>query len=435
MLITKGISVQRYQGILNIGIGLFFSLTILIPLWALVGYVLFERNDLGSAYLSMSGRETPIKKVLGPSESLLDESIISLTNNEMCPIPFPDIASELVFLQHLIRPDCKKKNEVFLLGLEKSAQKRLVSIGEKVFLDVNKEKKLIFSELETPFWIDLICKKENEMEVDFHVCFSEENGGVIFEKNERLILQEKKDFVHSSGMEKGELGALTAFLGKVNICESDLLIEIYGGKSFDSVKNSFRMCGESLSTPLYIKPGDLFIWRDGKLEVGEGDTEGYPLLLVRGIDQHKCEMWLWDKEGVYGKLITLQMTRGVPSSLKLQDFFLKLHQRTEASVTCQLHGRNVVLRKRDWLLYSKGRFRNLRTSDEVKDYLRYALKGELFIFDGIVKKDGVSLLVGQLFNEERSQVRKVEIPLSEKKKMIPTKKREPKAAAVQVKDE
>jgi hypothetical protein len=124
-----------------------------------------------------------------------------------------------------------------------------------------------------------------------------------------------------------------------------------------------------------------------------------------------------------------------PSILKIGDFFNKIHQRTEFSVTCQLHNRNVILRKGDWFLYHKGNFRSLRTPDEIKDYLRYALKGELFIFDGIVKKEGVTLFAGHLFNEERTGIKKIEIPLLERKKTQPIKKKESKVVPVQVKDE
>ena len=440
MLVDKGISIHKYQLVLNTGNALFFSLTILIPLWSLMHYVILEKSDSGrnswsNSFLSSSLRSFPSSK----GGSLSENSFIAPAQERVCLLPLPELSKQLVVLEHIARPDCVKNGKLLLFGIEGSRQKLLVNIGEKVFLDCKNEKEISFSEEIGPFWFEANLLGDGQVEVALHAEFKGDNQEVIYKEVQNISLLMKKDFELASHGEKGTLAPIIDYLGKVKICETDLLIEMYGGKSFDDVKGSYRMYSDKIRAPFFIKPGDLFVWKDGGLEEGKGATQeatkGFPLLMIKSLDMQKCELLLWDTDGMYGKPITLAIGMAIPSQLKVQEFFLKLHQRTDASVTCQLHKRNVIIRKGDWLLYSKGKFRNLRTFDEVNDYLRYALKGELFIFDGLVKKEGITSFVGHLFNEERTQAKNVDLVLSERKKPAPLKKKDTKVLPVQVKDE
>jgi hypothetical protein len=435
MLIEKEISVSSYQRILNLGIALFFSLAVLIPLGAFVESVLLDSSDFSSnSWSSLIGREkeSEKKRVLSTDEKIKN-SFISFNTNVLKNFPFPELEKQFVILEHISRPDFIKKEGLFLIGLENSHEKRLASQGQKIFLECKNEEKISFSDENTPFWLEFYVKENGLVEVRLFSEFKERDDSVFYSYNQVFVTSFKKDFSQSSGFEKNDLAPMIAFLGKIKVSEPDLLIEMYGGKTFESVKGLYRMSNNL--DHFFIKAGELFAWRNGKLESEKNKTLNYPLLLVKSIDAYKCEMVLWDVEGIYCKSVTIPVSKSLPSALKIGDFFNKIHQRTEVSVTCQLHNRNIILRKGDWFLYHKGSFRNLRTADEIKDYLRYALKGELFIFDGIVKKEGVTLFAGHLFNEERTGIKKIEIPLAERKKTQPIKKKESKVAPVQVKDE
>lgn len=436
MLVDKGISIHKYQLVLNTGIALFFSMTILIPLWALMYYVIFEKPDSGRnnwASSFLGPRSSPLLK--GKKVGVSENSFMAPAAQKVCLLPLPELSKQLVVLEHIARPDGVENGKSLLFGIEGSCQKLLINMGEKVFLDCKNEKEIRFSKEIGPFWMEVNHFENGGVDVALHAEFKCDNQEILYKEVQNISLLMKKDFDRSSNGEKGSLAPIIDYLGKVKICETDLLIEMYGGKSFEGVKGSYRMYSDKSRAPFFIKPGDLFIWKDGGLEEGKGATVGFPLLMVKSLDTQKCEFILWDTDGLYGKPIMIAIGMTIPSQLKPQEFFLKLHQRTDASVTCQLHKRNVILRKGDWLLYSNGRFRNLRTFDEVKDYLRYALKGELFIFDGLVKNEGITSFVGHLFNEERTQTKKVELVLSERKRAVPLKKRETKQVSVQVKDE
>ncbi len=435
MLIEKEISICSYQKILNLGIALFFGLTVLIPLGAFVESVLFDSSDFSSnswASLIAKEKENEKKRILAIDEKI-ENSFISFNVNELKSFPFPELEKQFVILEHISRPDFIKKEGLFLIGLENSREKRLASQGQKIFLQCKNEREISFADEKTPFWCEFYLKENDAVEVLLSLEFKEKDHPPFYSHNQVFTTNFKKDFSMGGESEKNDLAPVIAFLGKIKVSEPDVLIEMYGGKTFESVKGLYRMSNNS--DHFFIKPGELFVWRDGRLQSEKNKTLNYPLLLVKSIDAYKCEMVVWDVEGVYSKSVIIPVSKSLPSTVKIGDFFNKIHQRTEVSVTCQLHNRNVILRKGDWFLYQKGRFRSLRTADEIKDYLRYALKGELFIFDGIVKKEGVTLFVGHIFNEERTGIKKIEIPLTERKKTQPIKKKESKVAPVQVKDE
>lgn len=435
MLVEKPISTCSYIRILNVGIALFFTLTTLIPLSAFIFSVLFDTSDLhtnawSSIFFKDNGNEKRKGSLTGKK---IENSFIFLNNNEMKMAFLPNFEKQFVLLQHVARPDLVKKEDLYLVGLESSHEKRLASQGEKIFLTCKDDEEIFFAKRETPFWCQFYLKENKEVEVHLFADLKGEDKTSLYSYNQVFKTEFKKDFIQSGESEKNELAPLSAFLKRVKVTEPDLLIQMYGGKTFDSVKGLYRMSSDSKC--FYIKQGDLFVWRGENLEQEKSRTQNHPLLLVKSLDSYNCEVVLWDSEGIYNKSITIPVGKTSGSSIKIGDFFHKIHQRTDASVTCQLDRRNVIIRKGDWFLMDKGHFRNLRTAEEIKDYLRYRIKGELFIFDGIVKKEGVTLFAGHLFNEERTVLKKVEIPLAERKKAPPIKKKETKVAPQQVKDE
>ncbi len=437
MLVEKGISLRKYQMVLNTGIAIFFSMTILIPLYSLMHYVILEKSDFrwNSWAGSFSESKSDNKKKGIQNEFFLTNSFLSCENKQVYSLPLPLISKSLVLLEHNPRPDQILIEKACLFGIEGGLEKKLFFNREKIFLDCKNENTFSFSDRETPFWIEVIAEKDGLLEAALHVQFEDDKQDLHYERIQNITFKKQKDLSSQNFTETGVIASIIDYLKMSRVCEADLLIEMYGGDTFTNVKGLYRMYNADIQAPFFIKTGDLFVWREGKIEEAKNTTQGLPLLKVKSLNEHKCEFLLWDAEGLYGKSYQIDIGKASPPLVKPQDVFLKIHQRTDASISCQLYKHNIVLRKGDWLLCSNGKFKNLRSFDEVKDYLRYALKGELFIFDGLVKKDGITSFVGHLFNEERTQTKKVELPLSEKKKQTPLKKKEAKVLPVQVKDE
>ncbi len=72
-------------------------------------------------------------------------------------------------------------------------------------------------------------------------------------------------------------------------------------------------------------------------------------------------------------------------------------------------------------------WRNLRRKEEIESCLHHRIKGELFIFDSLEKEQGRWVVKGNLFDEMRTQVQSVSMPIemenktgkSRKKRKIP----------------
>ncbi len=422
MLVNVGVSSLRIQRVLNWGIVIFFSLIVFIPFGMFISsIVLYEFDFQGNARFSNS---VSVEKALSlPDEGLLDSSFISLRGDRVSSLLLPEVARKLAFFENFVRPDADIGEEVYLIELKGSGLRRFVLKGERVFLNWLSGSEISFSGVETPFWFQVISKGENALSVELHVEFRSEKGDIFYSESQLVALEEIK-YTEAFDGELVELSPIIAYLNGCKIFDPDILLELYGGESFKDVKGLYRIHSERNESPLYIKPGELFVWKEGRLVKEKLRSKDFPLILIKGIDNQKCEMVLWGREGFYSKTFFLPVTKVAPPSFKISESFLKLHQRTDYSATFQFLNRNSIIRKGDWILCSKDRFRNLRTFTELKECLSYTLKGELFIFDGIVKKEGLTFFTGSLFNEERTVVKKVEIAFSEPKKIAPFKKKE-----------
>ena len=77
-------------------------------------------------------------------------------------------------------------------------------------------------------------------------------------------------------------------------------------------------------------------------------------------------------------------------------------------------------------------WRNLRRKEEIESCLQHQIKGDLFIFDALEKEQGRWVLRGTLFDEMRTQVHTISVPIetegktgkNRKKRRIPFAPRE-----------
>lgn len=76
-----------------------------------------------------------------------------------------------------------------------------------------------------------------------------------------------------------------------------------------------------------------------------------------------------------------------------------------------------MLKQGDWMLKTAQGWHLLKKTDLLDQALQFAMRGELFIFDELVKENGKSVVKGHLFDEMRVQMVPVSIPIiSEKEK-------------------
>jgi hypothetical protein len=288
----------------------------------------------------------------------------------------------------------------------------LLCLGQKIYLDPVDRDTIRFSKEKTPFSIEIQAILNKQLDLLFKVDYPEFNQEMQFSL-------EEKPLQSTSISETGVVGEMRRFLNKSVIYPPDLLRAQYGGAEFSKTKGLHRL--ELKEEVLFFKAGDLFVWKEGRFLPGEKETRGIPLLYVKSIEQGQCHYILWDEVGLVSCAAQLPIVQPKTISSKMGSILVRLHQRTDSSVSCILQNKSMILKEGDWLLCSKRGWHNLRSPKELKEYLRYALKGELFIFDGIVKKGTGTFFTGHLFDETRAVCQKVELPLKPEVAVKPIK--------------
>ena len=86
--------------------------------------------------------------------------------------------------------------------------------------------------------------------------------------------------------------------------------------------------------------------------------------------------------------------------------------RSSSQVAWTIGKRRFILKEGDWLLKVGRSWRNLKTEKDIEDCLSHRLKGELFIFDSIEKQQGKVFVKGHLFDEMRTHVTELKIPVA-----------------------
>ena len=205
----------------------------------------------------------------------------------------------------------------------------------------------------------------------------------------------------------------------------DQLISIYGGLEYSDYQGNYRLTlfyGNQIDH-LFVKKGDLLVLEEGRWKLSQGETQNKPLAKIESIQGSSVELVLWDEEGISSANLFLPVIVGSSFSAPMPEVFRKLYKRTETSVMCDLSGKSTIIRKGDWVIKQGKKWRSLRSVNDLKDFLGYVLKGELFIFDGIEIRDGSNYFTGHYFNNERTQVLKVDLKLNDKsqKKKNPSK--------------
>ena len=394
MLAKEQISPYQYDLILQKG---FFCL-----LFCLGGFALFLFGGLVSIEPKNEYRESD-----GGWASSTKFFPKALLERDPFWIPLEDLFKQLFFYKVPIRPDWSSKGELILLGIEGCEEKSLLKEGKRVYLDCKKEGEIFFSkEGITPFWVELLLEEKGEARVFFNTEYRDKEGEASLK---RYFLKERR------GVYSGQhLQSLVAYLGKMKLYEPDCLFDLYGGEAFSQVKGCYRLWQEEKEEMFFIQLGDTLVWKEGRLSSCLEKSDQYPLLQVEEIEPHKCKIAFWSIDGLEKASIDLFIEDRL-SFFTPKEFLEKVYQRTGGSVICYLNRDRIILREGDWFLKLKNHWRNVHSLEELKSYLTYSLKGELFIFDKIEKRENGLYFIGTLFNEKRTVAKRVETLINREK--------------------
>jgi len=331
--------------------------------------------------------------------------------------PLPDLKKEMCFYGKNTRPDVTVYDLLMHIGLIRSGERHKVISGQKLYLTCseNGPPALHFSSKPTPLWIMPSMTEKGETLVEVGVYLQSD-------QNEKLI-EETKSFAIEQVMRHETLPhhdlhfkEALASLEKSEWWDPDLLYETYGGEIYHSLGDQERVTfiGELERCVTNIKKENAFIWKEEKWEpitIGQA-SRGYPLALVKKLSGEELQWELWSAEGLEKTVITKKKHHLPKLNLRVEEVFSRIRQRTASRISCRIGKTTAILKEGDWLLKTQNGWRVLISLKEIEDVLSFKTKGELFVFEGIEKKEGKPIFSGTFFDEMRTQKLTVNIPIA-----------------------
>lgn len=331
------------------------------------------------------------------------------------------LSHEIVLLVPSSRPgDGQSVGQQLLLGLKNSREKLNIPNGEVIYLDCqfsNDESphQLQFSSKPSQIWLKPVILDPSSILIEAGLSKDENASHCEF------VLK-----ANSSGLQAtSEENLFYASLKKAKWWGSDVLFQLYGGKEYQNLKNKqkIELKGDP-SSFLYIAQGDYLTFQNGKWEItdlAEAPLSS-PLAYVKEMTANQLKLTVWDEKGFAFDEIKLTL-EGKQKGASQNEIFSSIRFRTATQVTCLIGKRRVILKCGDWLLKTGAGWRNLNKLSEIEAYLTHQLKGELFIFDSIEKKEDKFFVKGHLIDEMRSSAFSMTLPVIYEKKTKTSKKK------------
>lgn len=330
------------------------------------------------------------------------------------------LADELAVVAYNSRPDIDLKESKILLALKAGKEQLTLSNGRTLYLKESEQGKgLSSSEAATGLWVKPILL---------------DNGTVLIEAGRKIASGEEHGqfILAQQGGSRSQSGLSFAKELKTARCyPNDLLIQKYGGREFSSWRDKvvLEFSKDSGTYALFASPGDDLIYESGEWSIANSREEmkkDLPVAKVRAVTGKAIEIEAWDDTGFYPVHVNVEMEKQGRIQLKPETMPTAIRMRSGTQVSCAFGKRRMILKQGDWLLKTTTGWRNLRKWEDIDQYLHHRINGELFIFDGIEKEGGRTVLKGHLFDESRTYMQPIALPVdAEKTKTKTSRKRKP----------
>lgn len=322
------------------------------------------------------------------------------------------LADELVLIAYNSRPDVDPKEAKILFSLKNGKEQINVPNGRTIYLkESDQGKGLHSSDQATSLWVKPILL---------------ENGAILVEARRKLVSkegvagEEKGQFVVTQGgvPTRSAGSPFAKALKSARVFSQDLLIQKYGGREYEAWRNKAVLeIAETASYACFVSAGDFLLFESGEWNVCpfEELKPDQPIAHVKSISASGVELEIWDETGFCPVQFKLEMEKQERLQLKPEMMPSSIRLRSNSQVSCAFGKRRVILKQGDWLLKTPVGWKNLRRAEEIEQYLQHRLKGELFIFDAIEKEQGRSVVKGHLFDETRTQMQPLSLPIEVEK--------------------
>lgn len=329
----------------------------------------------------------------------------------------PDMSKELLILAKNVRPDRAAKDASLRLALKGSQEEYIAKNGEQVFLSCdasigNGSTAYHFSDRKTPLWIRPTILDQKEVLVEVGIFMPSKETETFVEEKTQFIVQ------HQILTSNGQSGSrpFVAALEEAKLWGQDAFLLQYGGKEYQAwnSKQVLEIPSENRSLFYLVQVGDLFEWRDGEWASATLDLSSgaLPLAAVKTMTQRFIELEVWDESGFYSTLIRLDVQPTMRTGYKNEALPQGARLRTSSQVTCCLGKKRLIVKEGDWILKTGRGWKNLKKAQDIEDYVCRKIRGELFVFDGMVHEHGKLLMKGHWIDETRTQVVPFSVPVS-----------------------
>jgi len=434
---------------------------------ALIGMILltgalFLFSEPDESFLTITPR--PIQKELprspfAESEDFflgIDEGIFAL--HWVPPqMQLPDLSRDLIFYGKNARPDAQGDKAGFHISIKESGERALIQEGDRVYLvyQGNYTPKTIkplrpnaepsgsgpiwgeesihldqtsskgfyaFSpgNQPTPLWLEL--KKMGEQSVEVRVSMLDEKGMFVTTPNAWRSFHLTAQEFPKTQMLCWDLGGLrvdTTLLvrQKARWVGSDLFLQMHGGDDYAFIVGKERIDLFEGTEPYscFVAEGESLVWNGTRWQSSDTveNSQKFPLLVVKKIDEKIMTFELWDTEGRAKHILNLVRSKDHTCQPSMAYEMKFVGAKTWAQFIVESRsGERMTLKLHDWLVLTPQGWTKLDTPEKIDAYVGHRLNGPLFVLDKIAKQNGRQVLIGHLFNVSRTEVEQVELASS-----------------------
>lgn len=337
---------------------------------------------------------------------------LAISRNET-DIPIPDIINHLKLLALNDRPDADRDSMQYVIGIQNTDQSRTIKPHERVYLGFSEldRGKLYFEDIPSPIWIRL---DQEDQGVILEVGLD-----VIDEMGDRLV-ESRRYYPMGVAISKESVCDLTTqlcakYLMRSTLLNPDQLYEKYGDDAHRDKQGKYRLQidPQNEQDVIFISFKEPLFFREGRLSFEKGSGPVVQLMQVEG---REARFQVWSENGLEKTRVSLNLEQPSVIDFNFEDVIKRIRKRTGTSISCLLGNKNTLLKKGDWVLHTKLGWKIIKTPNDFNDYLTGKLIGELFVFDALEKREGQSVVIGNLFDKTRSISQQVALNFSEKKK-------------------
>jgi hypothetical protein len=330
----------------------------------------------------------------------------SLSKSSVTPfIPIPNIEENLTFLYHNDRPDSTNVNDGSIF-ISSSLNTLLTKENEVIYLKCLPSEEILFTNEKTPYSITPLSVKDDAVLVNFEVKYNNKENKEIYHTSEPISLKKstKDPFI----LDK-ECQQLLNSIASAKLYGPDKLLSLMGGSEYKQVKDLSRIYINS-SQMIPIKELDRLTFENGVWVKNAKESASKPLFLITNVQNNQITGTFWSTNGFHKKKLTIGMSQD--STTNIQSFnFETIYKRNNESVICKIGGRTYILKPNDYLVKKQNSWNQVDTITEFNDLIDYKTLNEIIIFDSIEKKGDSEMFIGYIFDETRTNSKKLQIPL------------------------